>query len=90
MAMLENRIEDEHMMDNKVLLFLIEPGQIDKNVAGLAANKIMAKYQRPCCILSRIDKDNSYQGSARGCDAVGITEFKDVCENTGLTLYTAG
>ena len=32
----------------------------------------------------------TYEGSARGCDAKGIYEFKDLCENTQLTEYTAG
>lgn len=109
MKFLESKIEDEHLLDNKVLLLLVEPGQVDRNVAGLVANKFMAKYQRPCCILTKVEepveikayKDNypvlatmitqvSYQGSARGCDKVGVTEFKDICAGTGLTMYTAG
>ena len=32
----------------------------------------------------------SYQGSARGCDKTGVTEFKDICDATGVTLFTAG
>ena len=117
MEFLENKIEEEHLLDNKILLFLLEPGQIDPNIAGLVANKFMAKYQRPCCILTKIeepvevktsgivdvtknsiklgpitliDKQISYQGSARGCDKVGVTEFKDICAATDLTLFTAG
>ena len=61
----------------------------------------MAKYQRPCCILTRVE-DNisapwddpiyeiSYQGSARGCDMVGITEFKSICEATNCIMYATG
>lgn len=112
MEKLERRIEEENMMDNKILLFLIEPGQIDKNVAGLVANKIMAKYQRPCCILTRgEEKDEEaifrnsgmygcpiylpetriiYSGSARGCDKVGITRFKDICTQTECIQGTIG
>lgn len=51
---LENMIEKENLLDHKVLLFLLEPGQIDRNIAGLIANKFMAKYQRPCCILTKV------------------------------------
>ena len=127
---LEKKIEEEHLLNNKVLLFLLEPGQIDPNIAGLIANKFMAKYQRPCCILTKVeeekafirdcyksdvktanyncftnltetnqggyiqeiivDKQVSYQGSARGCDRVGVTEFKDICAETGLPLFVAG
>lgn len=88
MALLEKKIVEQDMLKHKVLLFTLEPGQIDANVAGLAANKIMGKYQRPVCVLTL--RDSAYQGSARGCNAVGVTEFKTMCEYTELTEYTVG
>ena len=92
MEFIEKKIKENNMMEHKVLLFLLGPGQVDRNVAGLVANKIMAKYQRPCCILTKVDNEGilSFQGSARGCDKVGITEFKDICAATGYTIYEAG
>lgn len=90
---LEQKIKEENLLEHKVLLFLLTPGQIDKNIAGLVANKLMSKYQRPCCILTRVEEEKgrvSYQGSARGCDAVGITEFKDICEKTNCIMYAEG
>lgn len=100
MAFLEGMIEERGLLDNKVLLFLLEPGQVDKGIAGLAANKIMGKYQRPCAVLTKREKEVesasgkrleiTYEGSARGCDAKGVYEFKDICENTQLTEFTAG
>ena len=64
LAMLEKMIEINHMLDHKILLFLLEPGQIDPEIRGLIANKFMAKYQRPCCLLTRttIKKDILIQG----------------------------
>ena len=44
----------------------------------------MAKYQRPVCILTKKEETDrlgtylTYQGSARGCDKVGITDFKNI------------
>ena len=106
MELIEGLIEKNNMMEHKVLLFLLEPGQIDKNIAGLCANKIMAKYQRPCCILTKVEEVDpnmiltsnppkpyivtSYQGSARGCDKTGINNFKEICENTGVIMYAEG
>lgn len=106
MELIESLIEKNNMMEHKVLLFLLEPGQIDKNIAGLCANKIMAKYQRPCCILTKVEEIDpniiltshppkpcvtiSYQGSARGCDKTGINNFKEICENTGVIMYAEG
>ena len=93
LQILEHKIEENNLLDHKVLLFLLEPGEIDRNIAGLIANKFMAKYQRPVCILTKVVDDVnevSYQGSARGCDKTGITDFKDVCSATGVCMYTAG
>ena len=93
MSLFEKMIQQQQLLNHKVLLFKMEPGQIDRNVAGLCANKIMAKYQRPTCILTKVTDDNgnvSYQGSMRGCDVVGISNFKDICEATGEILYCSG
>ena len=128
LELLQNMIENNHLLDHKVLLFLLEPGQIDKNIAGLVANKLMAKYQRPVCVLTKViekkeikdpikvrffDNDkfigepyeewdmppfdppyhmiiSSYQGSARGCEKVGILDFKKICHDTGVTEYEIG
>lgn len=105
MSRLEEMIEENNMMEHKVLLFLLEPGEVEPNVAGLVANKIMGKYQRPCAVLTRRVKEMefflkgellrvetmvSYEGSARGCDKAEVSNFKDICEATGLTSYVAG
>lgn len=95
---MKQKIKDEHLLDHKVLLFLMEPDQINPNIAGLIANKIMAKYQRPVCILTKrikqkddsSDYEISYHGSARGCNKTGVTNFKDICAATGECMYESG
>ena len=93
LPLLEKKIKDNDMMKNKVLIFLLEPGEIRAEIRGLLANKIQAKYQRPCCVLTKVEKDNgkiTFEGSARGCDMVGVTNFKNICESTGVCNYTVG
>ena len=125
LELVEHLIKDNNMMDHKVLLFLLEPDAVKPEIRGLIANKLMAKYQRPCCMLTKtIDKISyveynpdaehwdpnadlqgawckgdselkeieivSYQGSARGCDMVGVTEFKSICAATHVCDYTIG
>ena len=101
LELLEDLINKRDLLDHRVLLFLLKPNQIDRNIAGLIANKIMAKYQRPCCVLTETRvSDNApwedptafitYQGSARGCDKVGVTNFKDICEATNCIMYATG
>ena len=106
MEMLEKMIEKDNMMAHKVLLFLLEPGQIDTNISGLVANKLMAKYQRPVCICTKVEVENTniqltsyppqkyfetyYRGSARGYSKSGIESFRQVCLDTGDVEYAEG
>lgn len=96
MELLEGMIERYNLLENKVLLFLLEPGEIDRNIAGLVANKLMAKYQRPCCVLTKVtEKINdgtrmSYQGSARGYDKSGVNNFKDICAEIPSVIFAEG
>lgn len=94
---LENMIEEQNLLEHKVLLFLLEPGQVDRNIAGLIANKFMAKYQRPCCILTKVTEEIekgktkvSYQGSARGYDKGGVDNFKDICAAAPGVIFATG
>ena len=82
MELLEKKIEKEGLLKHKVLLFTLKDGQVDRNIAGLIANKLAAKYQRPCCVIT--ETDDNYQGSARGYETSGLTNFKDICEENGV------
>ena len=82
MELLEKKIEKEGLLKHKVLLFTLKDGQVDRNIAGLIANKLAAKYQRPCCVIT--ETDDNYQGSARGYETSGLTNFKDICEASGV------
>jgi single-stranded DNA-specific DHH superfamily exonuclease len=106
MEELEFLIEDLGLLDHKVILFTLDDKELNRNIAGLIANKIANKYQRPCCILSKVEDENetvqkgyletepgiltpnyefkiTYQGSARGYEATGVTNFKTICEAAG-------
>lgn len=103
---IQEMIFDQDLLSHKVLLFLLDEGEVDKNIAGLIANKIMSKYQRPVCILTKtpykvLDQElpweeykNTgtyfYAGSARGCDKTGINDFKSICLQTNLCNYAEG
>ena len=89
---LEKMIETNHMLNHKILLFLLEPGQIDSEIRGLIANTFMAKYQRPCCLLTKTNHDGieTYEGSMRGYTKTGIASFKDELEKCSEVIYVQG
>lgn len=76
MEKVETKIEKYNLLDHKVLLFLMDSGEIDRNIAGLVANKIMAKYQRPVCILTK--QENKIQGMKIKED-LPWNEYEEVC-----------
>lgn len=75
MEMLENMIEEQNLLAHKVLLFLLEPGQIDKNIAGLAANRIMGKYQRPCAVLTKREQAEEVLMNLNDLDSIEIVTY---------------
>ena len=92
---LEARIEANNMLEDKALIFFIEEDEknlIDSNIRGLVANKLMAKYQRPCAILTKhFDGDDwEYAGSARGYTKSGINDFREICIGFDGTRYGQG
>lgn len=101
-AALEKKVEDEQLLDHKVLLILLDANSdIPAEVRGLIANKFMSRYQRPCCILTAAEEysgqtldgyryETSYAGSARGCSLAGIDDFKQICLDTDDVDYAIG
>lgn len=94
MAFLENKIQEEHLNDNAIILLLVEPGQVERNLAGLCANKIQAKYQKPCAILIRSkqkdDTEDYYRGSMRNYSLSPVDDLKSELEKTGEIEFCAG
>ena len=90
MALLESKIQSQNLLNHKILLFLLKENEIEPNIRGLVANKMMAKYQRPCLVLSYSPKERMYEGSGRGYTKTGVESFKDILEKSGTVAYAQG
>ena len=94
MTLLEQRIRDQHLTENGIIILLCEPGEIEKNLAGLVANKIQAKYQHPCYILTKSkgkdDKEYYYRGSGRNYSMSENQDLRQLALDTGLPEYVQG
>ena len=94
MDLLELRIQSERLTENGIIICCCEPGEVEKNLAGLVANKIQAKYQHPCLVLTKSkgkdDKEYYYRGSARNYSMSEIEDMRQLCENTGDVEYAQG
>ena len=86
---LERVIAEKGLAAHKTLIITLENNnKVEPEVRGLIANKLMAKYCRPCCILTL--RDGIYEGSARGYEKGTVKDFKNICEQTGLIEYAQG
>ena len=94
MALLEKRIREQSLLENAIIILKCEPGEVEKNLAGLVANKLQAKYQRPCLVLikskTKDDDEIFYRGSARNYSMSEIQDMRQLCEDTGDVEYAQG
>lgn len=94
MALLEKKISAEHLLDNSILVCKCEPGEVEPNIRGLAANKLASKYQRPCLVLTKNktkdDDEYFYRGSGRNYSMSAVDDLKALEESTGLVEYVQG
>ena len=94
MTLLEKRIREQSLLENAIIILKCEPGEVEKNLAGLVANKIQAKYQRPCLVLikskTKDDKEVFYRGSARNYSMSENQDLRQLCEDTGAVEYAQG
>ena len=94
MALLESRIRNNNLQDDAIIVLTCEPGEVEKNIAGLVANKIQAKYQHPTLVLTKSqtveDKEPFYRGSARNYSMSENQDLRATCLETDLVEYAQG
>lgn len=82
-------IEEQKLLDNKILVILLkEQYATDKNLTGLIANELANKLQRPTLILN--EKEDTWEGSARGYDKSELKDFKQFLTDSGYFEFTEG
>lgn len=92
-ARIQKQIEEENLLDNKILTILIEkPDENSKNITGLIANKLMGEYMRPVLLLSKVEEDGKifWRGSGRNVSGSAIESFQEFLKATGLVEYANG
>ena len=88
---IERIIEDKNLLDDKILTVKLEPEMAtDKNLTGLIANQLMAKYQRPVLLLNKVvDKETkavTWEGSGRGYDKSKFDNLREFLKESGYVF----
>ena len=101
LEIIEQIIEEQNLLDNKILLIRLSEAQ-RTTLGGLIANQLMSIYQRPVLILSPtqheilneqgkvVDTEIWWEGSGRGPNVLGLEDCKAFYESSGLVEYGQG
>ena len=103
---IERIIEEKNLLDNKILAIKLDTFETDKNLTGLIANQLMAKYQRPVLLLNKVNNTEtdidengntvvtghyvSWEGSGRGYDKSKFDNLREFLKESGLAMYAEG
>ena len=100
---IENIIAECDLLKDKMLIVIVNEEDIDKNLAGLIANQLAAKYARPTLILREIQHFESvtdtngtlpiyytFEGSGRNYGKSRLENLRQFCLDTGYVMYAEG
>ena len=86
-------IKNKDLLNNKIIAVKLDnQHSIDRNLAGLVANKLVAAYNHPVLILSEVDTDGEvrWEGSGRGTNSTDFNDFKGFLDNSGFINWAEG
>ncbi len=89
LEIIEGIIKERNLLDNKILAIQLDKSySVDKNLTGLIANQLMAKYQRPVLLLN--ETEDGWEGSGRGYDKSKFDNLREFLNYSGLVMYAEG
>lgn len=86
-------IKSKKLTNNKIIAVKLDnQHSIDKNLAGLVANKLATAYNHPILILSENDTEEGikWEGSGRGINSIDFDNFKGFLDSSGLVDWAEG
>lgn len=87
------KIEEENLLDHKVIIVKITNPTFDRGITGLIANKVMSEFCRPVALLikgTNEDGEVTWSGSARGYEKSKLTDFRQLVRDSGLAYLAEG
>lgn len=92
LATVQKIIEEKDLLQHKVLIIKLESANFDRGITGLIANKLMAAYKRPVGLLIKTEVNGqlAWSGSARGYNKSNLTDFRQLCRDSGLVFLAEG
>lgn len=90
LAIIQKIIEDKNLTENKIIAVKLE--NADRNITGLIANQLMAKYQHPILLLNKVNTPEGikWEGSGRGYVANGFDNLREFLRDSGYAFLAEG
>ena len=85
---IERIIKEKNLLANKILVVKLDSFAADRNLTGLIANQLMAKYQRPVLLLNKTV--DGWEGSGRGYDKSKFDNLREFLKESQLVMYAEG
>ena len=85
---IERIIKEKNLLANKILTIKLDSFAADRNLTGLIANQLMAKYQRPVLLLNTTA--DGWEGSGRGYDKSKFDNLREFLKESQLVMYAEG
>ena len=85
---IERIIKEKNLLANKILTIKLDSFAADRNLTGLIANQLMAKYQRPVLLLNKTV--DGWEGSGRGYDKSKFDNLREFLKESQLVMYAEG
>lgn len=85
---IERIIKEKNLLENKILVVKLDTFAADRNLTGLIANQLMAKYQRPVLLLNKTA--DGWEGSGRGYDKSKFDNLREFLKESELVMYAEG
>ena len=90
---IKEKIKQENLSDNKIITVKLKKNEIDRNLSGLIANKVLDEYNKPVLILTENEDETGkkvWSGSVRAPENTSIDSFKSFMNDTELTESNDG
>lgn len=87
-----DRVEAEHLDDNRIILVKINAADVSPTITGLVAMDVQKQYNKPTLVLRPV-LDNEriyYRGSGRASEAENFDSFMNVLLESGVMDYVEG
>lgn len=89
---IETIIQENNLLEHKLLIIKLEDMQVDRGITGLIANELMSEYKRPVVLLSKTvnNEQDAWEGSARGYEKSKLNDFRQFVRDSNLVFLAEG